>query len=237
MNTLGTPLLYKTAEMLGVPYKQNGSMICAFGKEEEPEIYNLYERGLINQTPDMKILTGDQARAIEPALSEEVTLVLHVPSAGIICPYKLTVAAVGNAMDNGVDFLRNYEVAHIEKKDGDFIITNPQGRAVTGRYFINCAGCYSDRVAEIAGDCDFKIIPRSGEYLLLDKTQGGTLKHTIFQVPSKEGKGILVTPTVDGNLMAGPTALAVASPEHKENTLQIPVTYEIDNLGKITDIL
>ncbi|MBQ6947996.1 MAG: NAD(P)/FAD-dependent oxidoreductase [Clostridia bacterium] len=218
MNTLGTPKLYEAAKMLNVPFKQNGSMICAFGKEEEPEIYNLYERGLINQTPDMKILTGDEARAIEPALSEEVTLVLHVPSAGIICPYKLTIAAVGNAMDNGVDFLRNFEVAHVEKKDGDFIVTNPAGRAVTGRYFLNCAGCYSDHVAELAGDCDFKIIPRSGEYLLLDKTQGGTLKHTIFQVPTNEGKGILVTPTVDGNLMAGPTALAVASPQNKENT-------------------
>ncbi len=218
MNTLGTPKLYEAAKMLGVPFKQNGSMICAFGEEEEPEIHNLYQRGLINQTPDMRILTGDEARKLEPELSEDVTLVLHVPSAGIICPYKLTVAAVGNAMDNGVEFFRNFEVSGVEKRDGDFIISNPAGRCVTAKYFINCAGCYSDRVATLAGDCDFKIIPRSGEYLLLDKTQGGTLKHTIFQVPSKEGKGILVTPTTAGNLMAGPTALAVASPENKENT-------------------
>lgn len=220
MNTLGTPLLYKTARMLNVPYKQNGSMICAFGKEEEPEIHNLYQRGLENGTPDMKILTGEEARAIEPSLSKEVTLVLHVPSAGIICPYKLTIAAVGNAMDNGVEFIRNFEVAHIEKQGDDFVVSTPDGRSVTGRYFVNCAGCYSDRVAKLAGDGDFEILPRSGEYLLLDKTQGSTLQHTIFQVPSKEGKGILVTPTVDGNLMAGPTALLVASPENKENTFE-----------------
>jgi len=218
MNTLGTPLLYQAAQELGVPYKRNGSMICAFGPEEEPEIHNLYERGLINQTPDMKILTGDEARAIEPALSKEVTLVLHVPSAGIICPYKLTVAAVGNAMDNGVEFIRNFEVSKVERKDGIFTVSSPDGQNVEGRYFLNCAGCYSDQVAKIAGDGDFDIIPRSGEYLLLDKVQGGTLGHTIFQVPTKEGKGILVTPTVDGNLMAGPTAMAVASPECKDCT-------------------
>ncbi len=218
MNTLGTPLLYKTAKELNVPYKQNGSMICAFGAEEEAEIHNLYERGLVNQTPDMKILSGEEARKIEPALSEDVTLVLHVPSAGIICPYKLTVAAVGNAMDNGVQFIRNFEVSDIKREGEDFIVSSPDGKTVTGRYFINCAGCYSDRVAKLAGDGDFEIIPRSGEYLLLDKTQGGMLGHTIFQVPTKEGKGILVTPTVDGNLMAGPTALAVASPERKEIT-------------------
>ncbi len=220
MNTLGTPLLYQAAKELNVPVKQNGSMVCAFGPEEEPEIHNLYERGIINQTPGMKILSGDEARAIEPTLSKEVTLVLQIPSAGIICPYRLTIAAVGNAMDNGVQFIRNFEVSKIERKDGVFTVSNPAGESVEGKYFLNCAGCYSDRVAEIAGDGFFKIIPRSGEYLLLDKVQGSTLGHTIFQVPTKDGKGILVTPTVHGNLMAGPTAMAVASPENKEITLE-----------------
>ncbi len=218
MNTLGTPLLYETAKELNVPYKQNGSMICAFGPEEEVEIHKLYQRGLQNNTPDMRILTGDEARAIEPELSPDITLVLQVPSAGIICPYRLTIAAVGNAMDNGVNFFRNFEVSRVDHRDGIFTVYNPDGNSFKGRYFLNCAGCFSDRVARIAGDCDFQIIPRSGEYMLLDKTQGQTLGHTVFQVPTKDGKGILVTPTVHGNLMAGPTAMAVASPENKDCT-------------------
>ncbi len=218
LNTLGVPLLYQAAQELGVPYKQNGSMVCAFGAEQEKVIYKLYDRGIENQTKGMKILSGDEARKIEPSLSEDITLVLQITSSGIVCPYRLTIAAVGNAMDNGVELKRNFEVRQIEQNDGVFTVTDPKGETVSARYLVNCAGCFSDRVAEMAGDGFFKIISRSGEYLLLDKSQGSTLKHTIFQVPTKEGKGILVTPTVHGNLMTGPTATAVASPNHKEMT-------------------
>ncbi len=217
MNTKGVAMLYEAIEQLHVPYKQNGSMICAFGAEQEPAIHELYERGLVNGISGMKVLTGDEARALEPNLSKEITLVLHVPSAGIVCPYKLTIAAVGNAMDNGVALKRNFEIVSVEKKD-DFIVTAKTGEQVQARYFINCAGCYSDKVAQMAGDCDFQIIPRVGEYLLLDRSVGTTVSHTIFQVPTKEGKGILVTPTADGNLLTGPTANAVKTPEDNEMT-------------------
>ena len=217
MNTKGVELLYRAVEDLHVPYRKNGSMICAFGADQEPAVHELYERGLTNGISDMKVLTGAQARELEPNLSEEITLVLHVPTAGIVCPYKLTIAAIGNAMDNGVELKRNFEIVSVEKKDG-FVVTAASGEQVEGRYFINCAGCYSDKIAEMAGDCDFKIIPRSGEYLLLDHAAGETVSHTIFQVPTKEGKGILVSPTADGNLLTGPTATAVDTPENTELT-------------------
>lgn len=217
MNAAGVPLLYEAAKELNVHYKKNGSMVCAFGPEEEPAIDTLYRRGEANGITGMYILTGDEARALEPNLSREITKVLHIPGAGIICPYDLTISAVGNAMDNGVELLRNFEVASVE--DG-FTVTAADGRTVTADYVLNCAGGFSDKVAQMVGDDFFTIIPRAGEYMLLDKTEGSRVSHTIFQVPSKEGKGILVSPTVDGNLLTGPTAMKVATPASTEITPQ-----------------
>lgn len=218
MNTRGVELLYKAAEELNVPYKNNGSLICAFGESEELTVKQLYGRGIENGIKGMEILNGEDARRLEPALSENVSLVLRVPNAGIISPYKLTIAAIGNAMDNGVELMRNFEVTSIKKDAEIFTVTSKNGENVEAKYLINCAGGYSDKIAAMAGDCDFEIIPRAGEYLLLDKTVGLTVSHTIFQVPTKEGKGILVTPTADGNLLAGPTASVVETPDNKEIT-------------------
>ena len=217
LNAEGIGLLYEAAKELHVPCKQNGSMVCAFGAEEEPAIDELYQRGLQNGIGGMEILSGDEARKLEPNLSEAITKVLHIPSAGIICPYDLTIAAVGNAMDNGVELKRNFEIAKIECSDG-FTVTSTEGEIVEGRFFLNCAGNHADEVAELIGDRFYDIIPRAGEYMLLDKAEGSRVSHTIFQVPSKEGKGILVSPTVDGNLLCGPTAAKVEGPEHNETT-------------------
>ena len=192
-------------------------MVCAFGPEEEPAIDALFARGLENRIEKLQILTGDEARALEPNLSEKVTKALYIPTAGIICPYDLTIAAIGNAMDNGVTLLRNFQVTSI---NGDFTITASDGRKVECGYILNCAGGFSDRVARMLGDHSFAIIPRAGEYMLLDKAEGSRVKHTIFQVPSKEGKGILVTPTADGNLLTGPTAVQVETPESTQTTAE-----------------
>lgn len=218
LNSIGVELLYNTADMLGVHYKRNGSLICAFSDDEELKVMELYERGVKNGIKGMKILTGEDALKLEPNLSKSITLALRVTNAGIICPYKLTIAAIGNAMDNGVELKRNFEVTEIEKTDNGFTVKSKNNESVSGKYLINCAGCYSDKIAKMAGDCSFEIIPRAGEYLLLDKTVGNTVSHTIFQVPSKDGKGILVTPTVDGNLLTGPTAIKVSSADCNETT-------------------
>ena len=215
MNTAGVPLLYEAAKELNAHYENNGSFVCAFGADEEPAIDALYERGLTNGIEKLQILNGDEARAMEPFLSDKVTKVLYIPTAGIICPYDLTIAAVGNAMDNGVTLLRNFEVVSVE---AGFKVTAADGRTVESEYLLNCAGGYSDKIARMVGDDFFTIIPRAGEYMLLDKSEGSRVKHTIFQVPSKEGKGILVSPTVDGNLLTGPTALKVETPESTQTT-------------------
>ena len=218
LNAEGVDKLYAAAKALNVPYKNNGSFVCAFGAGEEKALKELYDRGIANGIEKMELISGDEARRIEPELSPDVTLVLNVPTAGIICPYELTIAAVGNAMDNGAALLTDFAVTGIDKDNDTFTVTSADGRSIQTRYLINCAGCHSDKIAEMAGDADFEIIPRAGQYILLDKAEGGRVSHTIFRVPSKEGKGILVTPTVDNNLLTGPTADMVNSPYCNETT-------------------
>ncbi len=218
LNAAGVPLLYKAADELHVPYRRTGSLVCAFGAEEEKPLAALLARGKENGIPDLKLLSGDAARAIEPALSAEVTGALLVPSAGVICPYMLTIAAIGNAMDNGVALLRDFAVCGIDRDKDGFTVRAASGDTVRGRFVANCAGGFADRISEMAGDDSFTLLPRAGEYLLLDKTEGARVSHTIFQVPSAAGKGVLVTPTADGNLLVGPTADAVKTPESTETT-------------------
>ncbi len=218
MNTEGVPLLFETARELHVPHRNNGSMVIAFGDAENTAIKSLYRRGIENGIGGMKVLSGDEARALEPALSPDVTSALLVPNAGIICPYALTIAAVGNAMDNGATLLTDFCVERIKKNESAFTVYAKDGRKILSEFLVNCAGGFSDKIAAMLDDRFFTIIPRAGEYMLLDKNEGKTVSHTIFQTPTENGKGILVTPTADGNLLIGPTAVRVETPESVETT-------------------
>ena len=219
LNTAGTPLLFAAAEQLHVPYHRNGSMVCAFGSDEEHALLEkLLLRGRENGITDLKLLSGREARSLEPNLSPEVSKVLYIPNSGIISPYELTVAAIGNAMDNGVHFRRNFEVVSIERTEECFLVGSADGAVLRGKWLVNCAGGHSDQIARLAGDGFFTITPRAGEYMLLDKAEGSRISHTLFQCPTGAGKGILVTPTVHGNLLVGPTAVKVDAPESKDTT-------------------
>ncbi len=218
LNAQGVELLFEAAAQLQVPCIRNGSMVCAFGTEEEEALLEeLYQQGQENRIPGLHLISGEEARALEPALSPAVSRVLHVTNAGIVGPYELTIAAVGNAMDNGVTLRRNFSVCAIEK-DGVFTLHAENGESVQARYVVNCAGGHSGKVAQMAGDDSFEIIPRAGEYMLLDKAEGSRVSHTLFQCPTAEGKGILVSPTAHGNLLVGPTACRVESPDSKDTT-------------------
>lgn len=218
LNAEGVELLFAAAKELNVPCIRNGSMVCAFSEAEEPLLKELYEQGQENGIPGLKILTGDEARQLEPALSGAVTKVLHVTNAGIVGPYELTLAAIGNAMDNGVALQCNFKVAGICRENDVFTVTAESGETVQSKFLVNCAGGYSDAVARMVGDDFFQVIPRAGEYMLLDKAEGTRVSHTLFQCPTKEGKGILVSPTVHGNLLVGPTAAKVETPESRDTT-------------------
>ena len=217
LNVEGANLMKEVAKELSVKYKNNGSIVVGFDSEDEKTIKKLYERGVKNGVKELKILSGDEAREIEPNLTKEVTIALYAPTAGIVCPYELTVASIGNAMDNGVELKRNFEVVDIKKGKDAYIVSSKE-ESVSAKYVVNCAGLYSDKIASMVGDNSITITPRRGEYILLDKECGALAKSTIFSCPTKMGKGILVSPTVDGNLLLGPTSENIQDKEDTSTT-------------------
>ena len=147
LNAEGVELLFQAAEDLHVPCKRNGSMVLAFSQEENKTLQELYDRGIENGISGMFLLSGDEARALEPMLSQQVTMALQVTNAGIICPYDLTIAAIGNAMDNGVELRCNFPVTAIRREADGFHVVSADGTEVCSRYLVNCAGGYSDKIA------------------------------------------------------------------------------------------
>ena len=217
LNVRGAELFKTVTKELGVKYINNGSMVIAFTDEDKAHLDILYERGIKNGVKNLKMLTGDEARRIEPNLSKNVTYVLHALDGSITCPYELTIAAIGNAMDNGAELKLNFEVCDIKEKDGYYEIYS-ENDMIKSKIVINAAGVYSDKIASFVGDTSFSITPRRGEYILLDKVNGDIVKNTIFRTPSNMGKGILVSPTVDSNLITGPTSYNIEDKENNATT-------------------
>ncbi len=205
MNVKGCAMMLATCEKLNVPYKNNGSLVVAFSEDEMKHLEVLLERGKANGVPEISILSKEELLEKEPNLSPDSFGALYAPTAGIVCPYELTIAAAECAVSNGVEFIRNCEVKAVETTDECLVLDTTQGK-IEAKYVINAAGVFSDDLARMAGDDTISITARKGEYFLLDRAVGNTVSHTIFQCPSKMGKGILVSPTVDGNLLVGPTA-------------------------------
>ena len=213
-NVRGSEMMEQVCRELGVKYKNNGSLVIGFNAEDRQTLEELLARGNANGVKGLYIAEKEELAKLEPNLSDTVECALVAPTGAIVCPYELTIAAVGNAMDNGVDLERNFEVSAIEKTENGYRIFAGE-KAIEARFVINAAGLYSDKIAKMIGDDSFDVHPRKGEYILMDKACGSMLKNTIFRTPSKMGKGILVSPTVDGNLLAGPTSVDM---EDKENT-------------------
>lgn len=217
LNVRGAEMMAKTAEELGVKYENNGSLVIGFNDDDRKTIEDLYNQGIENGVPGLKVIECAELREKEPNISDNAVCALYAPSAAIVCPYELCIAAVGNAMDNGAELKRNFEVKEIKKTDGGFKVLS-ENDEVEAKYVINAAGVYSDKIAKLVGDNSFEVHPRCGEYILLDKECGDLAKHTIFRTPTKMGKGILVTPTVDGNLLTGPTSVDMEDKEQTETT-------------------
>lgn len=219
LNVKGSKMMASVCEQLGVKYRRNGSLVIGFTEEDRATIEELYARGVKNGVDGLRILDADEVHRLEPQLSDGVTCALHAPTGAIVCPYDLTIAAIGNAMDNGVELRRNFPVCGIDKTDDGFTVRSETG-AVATRFIVNCAGVYSDTIAAMVGDTSFTVHPRRGEYLLLDRECGTLLSHTIFRTPSKMGKGILLSPTVDGNLLLGPTSVDMEDKENRNTTAE-----------------
>ena len=218
LNVKGSEMMEQVTKELGVKYIRNESLVVAFESERQ-EVENLVKRGIANGVKGVRLVEKEELHALEPNLNDDLTCALIAPTGAIVCPYELTIAAVGNAMDNGAELMLNFEVSSIEREDGGYRVIAADDREINTKYVINCAGLYSDKIAAMTGDCDFEVHPRRGEYMLLDKECGSFTSRTIFHTPTKMGKGILVSPTVDGNLLLGPTATDIEDKEDTKTTM------------------
>jgi len=214
-NVLGSEMMEDVCSELGVKYNRCGSLVVGFSDEDRATLEELLERGKTNGVRDLRIVEREELVKIEKNIGKSAKLALYAPTGAIVCPYELCMAALGNAMDNGVSLKCGFAVTKIEKTEGGYKVYSESGETVEAALVINCAGVYSDEIARMVGDESFSITARRGEYMLLDKECGSHVAHTVFRCPTKMGKGILVTPTVDGNLLLGPTAENI---DDKQNT-------------------
>ena len=199
LNVRGNELMGKLSEDLDILFERIGSLVVCLSEEDMPGLKALYDRGIANGVKDLRILDRKEVHEMEPNLTAEVCAALYAPTAGIVCPFGLNLALAENACENGVEFKFNTEVKGIRKLEYGWELLTDRGNIRT-RAVVNAAGVYADYFHNMVSERKIHITPRRGEYCLLDKTAGEHVKHTIFALPGKYGKGILVSPTVHGNL-------------------------------------
>lgn len=214
LNVRGNQMMEQLAKDLDFPFKKNGSLVVCLHEEDMPNLQALYDRGVANGVKDLRILNQEELRAMEPNISDDAYAALYAPTAGIVCPFNLNIAMAENACVNGVEFKFDTEVTSLHPIEGGWSIETNQGTFET-KYVVNAAGVYADKLHNMVSAKKIHITPRRGDYCLLDKTAGNLVSKTIFALPGKFGKGILVAPTVHGNLILGPTAIDI---EDKEGT-------------------
>lgn len=218
-NILGAAMMEDLSKELEFPFRRIGAYVVNIESDRTDDLNLLLERGLKNGVKDLEIITGDELRKREPNASKDIVNALYVPTSGIVGPYEMTIALAESARNNGVDFKLDTRVTDIKKSDGGFIVFTTDGD-YKARAVINCAGVFSAEINNMVCDKKHKIIPRKGEYLLLDKYSGGMVYSTFFALPSKMGKGVLVSPTTSGNLLVGPTADDIDNPYDVSTTAE-----------------
>ena len=206
LNVRGASMWPLLADELSVPYQRNGALVLAFSQEENETLRALYARGQKNGVPDLSLLSREEALTLEPELNPGITGALLAASSAIASPYEMTYALADHAAANGVSFLFDSPVTGISlEADSLWRVTTPKG-VFYARALVNCAGVSGGLVRTMLGGEPVRILPRRGQYHLLDRMDPLPVSHTIFQCPTAMGKGVLVTPTVHGNLLLGPSA-------------------------------
>lgn len=192
----------KLNDELNFGFRETGSLVVTT-ENDNKSLEKLLQNGIQNGLNDLSIIGADEIRKMEPELSKDIKWALYCKGAGVCSPYEMAIAMAENAINNGVHLELENEVISIEKIDSRFkIITNKA--EFYSNYIVNSAGVYSDKISQMIGVEDFKIIPRSGEYLLFTRGTGDNINSIIFQMPTECGKGVLITSTYYGNLLIGP---------------------------------
>ena len=207
LNIEGNKIFDDLSRDLQFPFKRNGAFILAFSDEEMKTLESLKENGEKLGVEGLEILTREEALNIEPNLNKEIVGVLNVKTSGIVSPYEMTIALAENAAENGVEFKLNSKVTSIEKISEGYKVTLNNKELVSGKIIINASGLEGAFLNNLVSMSKREINPVKGEYCLFDKVAGAMINKTLFQVPSKLSKGVLVTPTAEGNLLVGPNAV------------------------------
>ncbi|EOU2041908.1 NAD(P)/FAD-dependent oxidoreductase [Clostridium perfringens] len=207
LNIEGNKIFDDLSRDLQFPFKRNGAFILAFKDEEMKTLESLKENGEKLGVEGLEILTREEALNIEPNLNKKIVGVLNVKTSGIVSPYEMTIALAENAAENGVEFKLNSKVTNIEKISEGYKVTLNNKELVSGKLIINASGLEGAFLNNLVSMSKREINPVKGEYCLFDKVAGAMINKTLFQVPNKLSKGVLVTPTAEGNLLVGPNAV------------------------------
>ncbi|MBQ6843118.1 MAG: NAD(P)/FAD-dependent oxidoreductase [Agathobacter sp.] len=225
LNVRGNEMMDQLSKDLDIPFKRNGSLVVCTKEQDPAGLDDLLKKAKANGVPRCRILDREELIAMEPNLSDDVIAAFHAPTGAIVCPFHMTMAFAENAFENGVEFFLNTRVEHIEKSENGYVITTNK-ETYNAKAVVNAAGVYADVFNNMVSERKLNIIARKGEYMLLDKQAGCHVNQTIFQLPSKMGKGVLVSPTVHGNLLVGPTASDIEDKEGVNTTQKY-----LDSLG------
>lgn len=218
LNVRGSAMMEELCRKLSVKYKRTGSFVLAFDEAQRAHLEKMLENGNKNGVPGLQLLSGEEAREMEPGLSENVCAALYAPSAAIIDPWGLCIAEAETAVRNGVELKLRSAVTGMEDQGNSVLLHTSTGDYET-RFVVNCAGGWGHEISAMTGECEWQAHPSRGEYYLLDKSSGSLVSRVIFQCPTAAGKGVLVAPTVHGNLIVGPNAHDVQGPLSRETTL------------------
>lgn len=217
LNVQGNRIMERLSKELDFSFRRNGSLVLCFREDEKEKLKQLYEKGIKNGVQELQLLSGEEARRLEPNLSKLVVAALYAPTGGIVCPFGLTIALAENAYANGAKFYFGTEVIGIDKLEDSYRLHTTKGE-VECRIVVNAAGVYADKLHNMVSKKKMTLVARKGEYCLYDKQAGGFVSKTIFQLPTEYGKGVLITPTVHGNLLLGPTAEDIQDKEGLHTT-------------------
>lgn len=208
LNVRGSRMMPQLAKDLDIPYRQNGSLVVMVNEEDRPSLMELYENGIANGVENLRIVEREELVKLEPNISDEAVAALYAPTGAIVCPFTMTFALAENAAKNGAEFRFDTEVTDVSAMDGGWKIETTTGTIET-KVVVNAAGVYADKFHNLVSDEKITITPRRGDYFLLDRSTEGHVRQTVFQLPGKKGKGVLVAPTVHGNTIVGPTAIDI----------------------------
>ena len=230
LNVEGNLMMEKLSKELDFPFKQTGAFVVCVCEEDKPKLQELYDKGVQNGVKGLRILDKEETHEMEPNLTDQVVAALYAPTSGIVCPFNMTIAFAENAVENGVEFKLNTSVENISKTENGYLVETSKGTFET-KAVVNAAGVYADEIHNMVSEDKLKIVARRGDYCLLDKTAGNHVSRTIFPLPNEFGKGVLVSPTVHGNLIVGPTAMDVED-KGANNVRQEGIDFLMEKAGE-----